>query len=78
MIAGLGWNLQDPVFHAAIQSSYHQYGASQEVIQDVNLKKITFPSGTIIFNTTDGTIIEYQGTAKPQKFSEIVINDKKQ
>ncbi|NHA06997.1 hypothetical protein G7092_24570 [Mucilaginibacter sp. HC2] len=57
------------------QAVYHQYSASQQVIQDVNLKQITFANGSITFNTTDRDDIEYIGTGKPQKLSEIVIND---
>ncbi|WP_162268796.1 RHS repeat domain-containing protein [Flavobacterium chilense] len=54
---------------------YHRYNASKQVILDVYLKQINFSGGIILFNTTDRDDIEYLGTQKPQKLSQIVIKD---
>jgi YD repeat-containing protein len=54
---------------------YHQNTASKQVIIDVYLKQINFSGGTILFNTTDRDDIEYIGTEKPKKLSQIVIKD---
>ncbi|MBS7256706.1 RHS repeat domain-containing protein [Flavobacterium branchiicola] len=54
---------------------YHENMASKQVTLDVYLKQINFSGGTILFNTSDRDDIEYLGTLKPQKLSEIVIKD---
>lgn len=54
---------------------YRQNIGSKQVTLDVYLKQINFPGGTILFNTTDRDDIEYLGTQKPQKLSEIIIKD---
>ncbi len=54
---------------------YHENSSSKQVILDVYLKQINFSGGTIEFITTDREDIEYLGTNKPQKLSEIIIKD---
>jgi hypothetical protein len=57
----------------------YNYSSYRQVTLDIYLKKIVFTNGSVEFNTTDRTDIEYIDNEKPQKLSELIvknINDK--
>lgn len=58
-----------------LPSFLEAYTASRQLIHDVNLKQIISGSGTIDFLTTDREDLEYSGTVKPGKLSEIIVRD---
>ncbi|WP_264530381.1 hypothetical protein [Flavobacterium sp. N502540] len=66
---------QTATMSGKFSAKYHRYTGSKQLIYDVYLKQINFSEGSIIFNTTNRDDIEYLGTDKPQKLSQIVIKD---
>ncbi|RQO80238.1 hypothetical protein DBR40_01065 [Pedobacter sp. KBW01] len=58
-----------------LSAVYRQNNSSKQVTLEVYLKQINFSGGSIEFNTTDRDDVEYMGTNKPQKLSEIIVKD---
>jgi YD repeat-containing protein len=51
------------------------FSASRQSTYEMCLTRIDFKNGSVEFNTTDRTDIEYIGFQKPQKLSEILVKD---
>lgn len=56
-------------------AGFKNYSSSRQVILDRYLTKILFKHGSIEFIRTDRNDIEYKGTQKPDKLSEVLIKD---
>lgn len=56
-------------------ADFKNYSSSRQVILDKYLTKILFQHGSIEFIRTDRDDIEYKGTEKPDKLSEVLIKD---
>lgn len=59
----------------SLPSFFRSYSASKQELYERNLKQIISSQGTIDFITTDREDIEYSGTEKPGKLSEIIVRD---
>jgi len=62
-----------------ITTQYHQYYASRQAITNVYLNKISFTTGSLEFNTSPRSDIEYlnanDGLLTPSKLDNIVVKD---
>jgi len=56
-------------------ADFKNYSSSRQVILDKYLKKIQFQHGSIEFIRMDRNDIEYKGTEKPDRLSQILIKD---